>query len=243
MKQIVFFLLMFLFSAAFGQAQASTRLDAYVAAYHAGTLYIHDETYQAFFAAHPERKLVIEPGPATPTRDLGTFVLQTNEWTQAGIILIIYDEATQQPLQTRTWPLQRHSVDQAVAGQAADIASTAVGLALGATEMNPIFGPIINDNPVVGLFVLGGFKYALILHAESQEFELCVSSRAQAARLGYAYGAHNIAGFGSALLGAGSAALPIGLIAGIAAYSVTGKVATEDSAIRCFEAQEHRNDG
>jgi len=34
--------------------------------------------------------------------------------------------------------------------------------------------------------------------------------------------------------------LPIGLIAGIAAYSVTGKVATEDSAIRCFEALEHR---
>lgn len=220
------------------QAHASDRLIAYIAAYEAGTLYPDNAMYQDFFAANPSRKLTIEPGPATPTRDLGTYTLDLGSGQQQGIILIRYDETTQAPILTRVWPLKRHLIDHGYAGQTADLGSTAVGIALGATEMNPLFGPIINNNPVLGLVVLGGAKYALIKHAENQEYEVCVTSRAQAARLGYAFGANNVAGVTAGLLGAGSSAWAIGGVAGLIVYSLTRDVAAEDAAIRCFEAQE-----
>ena len=227
-------------------ARASDRLDAYVAAYEAGTLYQDDAAYREYFATSSERSLTIEPGPATPTRDLGTFIasytVHGERKSHQGILMIEYDAATQQPIRTHTWPLKRHRLDRALAGQGADLATTAVGtLLLGATEVNQLFGPIFAQSPVLGLVVMGGAKYWLIQRADaSDDYLFCVGNRESAARMGFGFAANNVAGVGAALLGAGKAAIPIGLVAGFAVYALSDEHAREDAAVRCFEAAEAR---
>ncbi len=227
-------------------AHASERLDRYAAAWQAGTLYPFDETYADFFARTDSRTLTIEAGPATETRDLATYQalydLDGVPAAHGGIMMVDYDPATGEPLRTRTWPLRRHTLDLAAAGQGADWLTTAGGtLLLGASEVNPLFGPIFEQSPVLGLAIMGGAKWWLVHRADSAgDYLVCVDGRTSASRMGFAFGAHNVAGLSVALLGAGSAAMPVGLLAGICAWALSKSAATEDAAVRCFEAQEAR---
>lgn len=244
-KYMVGFILALVAALSSCSAYSSNRLAEYVTAYEHGTLYPENTAYQDLFRSSKSRVLKIEPGPSTSTSDLGTFIATIDGTTiLQGIILIKYDEATQKPVRTFTWRLQPHKIDGALAGQGADLASTAVGLALGATEMNPLFGPIIETDPVLGLLVMGGVKYALVKSADrAEDYEVCVSERASASRMGFAFGVNNTVGVGAALLLKVKAVFAAGLgaAAGILTYWITEEYASEDAAVRCFEAFEARS--
>jgi hypothetical protein len=126
-------------------------------------------------------------------------------------------------------------VDHAIAGQATDILSTAGALALGLSEANPFFGPIVNEEPLLGLLVLGGLKYGMIKYAESKPYEQCMEGRTVSAKMGYAMGAHNVTVTVGSLLSWGSAVTPLGIIAGIMAWSASDMDARLDAEERCFK--------
>jgi hypothetical protein len=128
---------------------------------------------------------------------------------------------------------QPPSIDHALAGQATDILTTAGALALGMSEANPLFGPLVNDEPLAGLLLLGGLKYGMIALADSRPYAQCVEGRTTAARMGYAFGAHNVAATVGTLAGWASAATPAGILAGILAWSASADAARADAKTRC----------
>ena len=129
---------------------------------------------------------------------------------------------------------QAQAIDQAIAGQATDILSTAGALALGMSEVNPLFGPLVNDEPLVGLLVLGGGKYALIKYAESKPYYECIQGRTVSAKMGYAMGAHNVTVITGSILSWGSAVTPLGILAGFLAWNASDMDARMDAEERCF---------
>ena len=126
-------------------------------------------------------------------------------------------------------------VDHAVVGQAADIGSTAAALALGLSEANPLFGPWINEDPLAGLLVLGGFKYGLIKYAESKPYHECIEGRAALAKMGYAMGSHNVIQILGKLFAWGSSVNPAAIVAGFATWHVADMDARMDAEERCFK--------
>jgi hypothetical protein len=92
----------------------------------------------------------------------------------------------------------------------------------------------MEHDPLLGLLVLGGVKAGMIYRADRADYPDCVAGRTMAARTGYAFGAHNVAGIGAVLLGAGSAAMPIGILAGFLAYKASRVAATDDAILKCL---------
>lgn len=112
------------------------------------------------------------------------------------------------------------------AGQAADIATTAIALGQGAVESNPL---IAGSGPI-GMLAIGGFKLAMPILASKLSFDDC--KRTQTAIFGVGAGA--AIGNLAVIAGAAASAWPIAIPAAI----VTGIIyAKKDGARRdCVEA-------
>lgn len=79
---------------------------------------------------------------------------------------------------------------QAVAGQAADIATTGIGLAAGLTEANPVAGAVIDAG---GVPALGVLKIGAGYVAERYSLEACYGASPVSAAVGWGAAAMNLA--------------------------------------------------
>jgi len=108
------------------------------------------------------------------------------------------------------------SMDLAVTGQAADIATTGIGLLAGLTEMNPLVG-------AMGLPIAAVAKLAIAQYSTELETEDCRAVKDVASTVGWGAAGWNLCALASAATG-GGALIPCAFAAGIA-----GGLAFEES--------------
>jgi SnoaL-like protein len=109
--------------------------------------------------------------------------------------------------------VDEEAFDLAVAGQAADVASTAIALAAGFAEANPLFAGATSPAGLLGMLAL---KVGYANHANDASMQECIDAKRWASIFGWA-----AAGWNLGLLAAGPAG---GLVAGgIAAWTTSGR--------------------
>lgn len=123
------------------------------------------------------------------------------------------------------YPIEKSIVDMAIAGQAGDLATTMVGIGLGASEANPLMAPL-TEGPA-GFLVMAGLKYGLVKWGDSLDFRSCVAIRQSAAQVGMGLTVSNIATVVSG-------ATPLGLAIGIGTYLGTKEKSLKDAVARCL---------
>jgi hypothetical protein len=235
MKAIAALLITLMMGVLIGQTHAGDRLSDVERQYNAGTLLADTSpVHAAVYAATKSRALALTLIRGTPERDLCTYKVTLDGKVYHGAILIHYD-ALNRVTRVQDFPrVYRDAADQAALGQGADVLSTAGALALGFSEGNPLFAPIVEHDPVLGMVVIGGYKAAMIYRADRSDYPECVQGRTVAAKAGYAFGAHNVVGVGAALLGLGNIAMPAGVLAGLLAWHASQKQATDDAILKCL---------
>ena len=130
-----------------------------------------------------------------------------------GVIMVWHEDG--KPT-TAEWALiEPAEFDLAVAGQVADVATTAIGLAAGFSEANPLGAAIL---PI---------KVAVHYASKDMDLRNCVETRTAMGAIGWGAAAANIA----VLAGAGPAGLILGIIVSVAVESTVRK----DAPLRCQE--------
>jgi hypothetical protein len=235
LKTVIAALIALMMGIQIGQANAADRLTAVEREYNAGILLADTSPAHArTYARTKQRALTLTLIRGTPGRDLCTYKVILDDKAYSGAILIHYDERNR-VTRVQDFPNQyKGALDQAALGQGTDLLSTAGGLALGFAEGNPLFGPLMEHDPLLGLLALGGLKASMIFRADYSDYPECVAGRTTAARTGYAFGAHNVTGIGAVLLGAGQIAMPIGITFGLLAWIASRETATEDAIQKCL---------
>lgn len=115
--------------------------------------------------------------------------------------------------------------DLALSGQAADVATTVVGVSAGLAEANPLLAPMASSP--AGFVVMGALKAGAALAADEMSYESCVGMREGLGTIGFAAGAWNLG-----ILAAPPVAILAGVISGVAAH----KAQREDAIVRCLPA-------
>lgn len=101
-------------------------------------------------------------------------------------------------------------------GQTADVATTSIGIAQGASELNPAMAHLVGSP--VGLVALLGIKLGAVHYANQQAPQECIALTQGLSDVGWAAAISN----GVVLMFATPLAFPIGIIGGIASHYLAG---------------------
>ncbi len=146
-------------------------------------------------------------------------------FNDAGEIEELHTQCVHSPEAVAAYALSESPVvDQALAGQAADVASTVVGLANGMVEGNPIVAG-------VGLPVAGAIKIGLSQHAETLLPRSCYTLKMALATSGWGASGWNACSL--LIVGSAGMALPLCAGAAIIAGTVAYEAAEVPSLLAC----------
>lgn len=209
------------------KAQANDALDAHAAGWVTGTSLAEYKPYKDFYEATTDRSITYvlereEEGYLVTTYK-AKFKKDGVEREASGVVTL--DVIADMVVGSIEYPIEKSLVDLAVAGQAGDLATTVIGIGLGASEANPIMAPL-TEGPA-GFIVMAGLKYGLVKWGDSLDFRSCVNVRKSAAQIGMGLTVSN-------LVTVVSGVTPLGLAIGIGTYLGTKEKSLKDAVARCL---------
>ena len=200
-------------------AFASPITDDYIAQHKAGALFADDPRLDVWREHTAERSITFDRVREQEGRTSAYFhetALWDGEPREAkGVIMIYHPDGK---IVGAEWaPIDQATYDLAVAGQLADVASTAVGLAAGLSEANPL-----------GILILP-IKYGSLSYSKTLPLHECIALRKGLGAVGWGAAAANIA----TIAGLG----PAGLLVGIAVGFGVADSVERDAPVRCVESE------
>lgn len=191
--------------------------DDYIAQHKAGTLFADDPRLDAWRTHTTERDIVFDRIVEQEGRT-SAYYHETALWDgepreAKGVIMIYHPKGA---IEGAEWAsIDPAAYDLALAGQLADVASTAVGLSMGLTEANPL-----------GLLVLP-LKYGALSYSKTLPLHECINLRKLSGGFGWGAAAMNVA----TIAGLG----PVGLVIGLAVGIGVADSVEKDAPVRCVE--------
>lgn len=209
-------------------AIAQDRLSRVESGYAAGTYLAHRPDYAHLYRESATRAMRCDLVRAeAPTTDLAICQWWVDDRAGIATLVVEYDEAGNAINDTEYPEPRRAGVDMALAGQGADLATTAIGIGTGlAVEANPVMAPLTHG---AGWGVALGLKAGLALAGDSKPFKECVAWRSAASQIGWAAAAWNVVGI--------ALSPAAGLGAAIGAWRLADAPATGDAVARCLEVR------
>lgn len=210
MKKIVATLIIFVLAIAaslfVGEVMAEP-LDDFKRGYESGTVLTHNPDYTELYSKSSNRTIEfsnVEDKGEWINAYYKTSMLYENEpFEQYGVTSLIVKDGVVTEVQFAT--IDKDKYDLAMAGQLADIGSTAIALSSGLSEMNPLAAT------PVGMAAVVGAKVGLVKLVESFPLQDCVASKAMLGGLGWGAAGWNI----GIMVATAPVALAAGLVSGI----------------------------
>ncbi|HET9650654.1 MAG TPA: hypothetical protein VFP36_00610 [Usitatibacter sp.] len=195
-------------------------IDEWAKDYAAGTAFAGEKPWDELYRGTTDREFVVrrevrEDDVVTVLYEAGVTSVDSGERsTQHGVA--VYYLRGEKVVAVEFTSLEGESYDLAVAGQVADVATTAAGLAAGFSEGNPALSGAASP---AGLAVLLAVKVALARSADDEPVHQCIASRQVTAGFGW-----------------GAAAWNVGLMLGGPALGLAGALAVGTYTFDRFEA-------
>lgn len=192
-----------------------------------GTFLGEDPDYAALYAATSNRSLVLSgvtegEGRTAALYEL-SFDVAAGQYRETGVLVLHHE-----PLRLDHMRLDledaRSGLDVSIAGQAADIGSTALALSAGLTEGNPLVSEMISSP--AGWAAIVALKLIVPSLAGGLPLSECVAVRTALASTGWAAAAWNLSAMAGAASGVGAA---VALVSGLLAAAE----AANDAPVRC----------
>jgi hypothetical protein len=229
LRDLAYLLLGLLLALAVGSL-AEDRLSRVESEYAAGTYLAHQADYQHLYANSAHRSLALSLVRSEGATDITIYRAAVDGRDYVGVLLIDFEEDDNAVRESEYPAPLAARVDQARAGQLADVAMTALGIGAGAiVEGNPLMSPLTASAGGWGLLV--GAKLALASWADRQDFRHCVAWRSAISQLGWT---------GSAWT-AGIALHPVVALAGaVGVWKFSDEPALRDTVARCLQAPDEQ---
>lgn len=207
-------------------ADEETMLHEVVSSYRAGTFLSGRSDYAALYSETTDRSIVLRDVRSSSSH-LGALYeidLKRNgePYHYEGVMIFnVQDGRVVDEIHTEA---KIAEIDPALAGQMADVASTALDVSSGLVEGNPVISGLTGS--AGGFLVLAAIKGGIVLAASNMDYDECVSARPVLGSLGFATTGWNI----------GLLAHPaIAVVAGIAGWVLSYEKQQEDAKVRCFQ--------
>jgi hypothetical protein len=209
-------------------------IDDLASGYPAGTFQADDPDYAALYEQTTARALTLSHVTEQEGRTAALYALSYQhaggEYRETGVLVLYHD-----PVRLESVPVKDidfNAIDLAVAGQAADIGSTALALSQGFVEGNPVVaGAISTPAGTAAIVALKLFGPTL---ANNLALEECTIVRTSIAASGWGAAAWNLAGIAGASTGVG---IGMALVAG----GVTAFYSETDASLRCAGIYENNS--
>jgi hypothetical protein len=193
--------------------------------YAAGTFLAADPDYAALYSMTSERSLTLSHVTVTDNRSAALYALsyrhEGGEYSETGVLVLHHD-----PLRVEfvAVPLEDlETIDMAMAGQAADIATTAAAISSGFAEANPLVSGAIDFGAGV---VVAAIKLGLPAIADRLPLQTCTSARSTLAAAGWGAAVWNV---GMVVGAPAASAAIVAIVSGwVAAHG-----SAQNSAARC----------
>lgn len=218
-------LLSLLLAAAPAFADEEAILQEVVNSYRAGTFLDHRSDYAALYMETTDRSMLLRDIRSSGTRMAALYTIDLKRngepYHYEGVILFnVQDGHVVDETHTEA---KIAEIDLALAGQMADVASTAVDVSSGLVEGNPVISGL-SGSPG-GLLAMAAIKGGMVLAASNMGYDQCVTARPVFGSLGFAATGWNI----------GLLVHPaIAVVAGIAGWALSYEKQQEDAKIRCL---------
>ncbi|MCK0506151.1 hypothetical protein [Aromatoleum anaerobium] len=204
-------------------------LDEFKARYEDGTFLAHEPDYAALYSRSTGRTIEITHAQQFDGRIDAWYytamLFDGQPYEQRGV-MSLYVEDGKVVREEHAVIESAAAVDLAMAGQAADIGTTAAALGMGFAEGNPAVAALIGTP--AGIVAVVGLKLGAVQYANSRGLAECVTARSLLGSIGWGAGAWNIG-----MVAAGPvAAVVLGITS---AYVAWNRVAA-DSPARCITA-------
>jgi hypothetical protein len=202
-------------------------IDDLVSGYAGGTFQAGDPDYAALYAQTADRTLTLHAITDQGDRTAAIYELgythAGGEYRETGVMVLHHG-----PLRIDSYAADldhlRASIDVSMAGQAADIGTTALALTNGFSEANPVVRWLI-DHPA-GIAAVVALKLGASYVADQMDISSCVAARTSIAVAGWGPGAWNFA----LILGATA---PVAGVVGLVAAWQAYEWAQDDAPLRC----------
>lgn len=184
------FFALFLCLSAFARA---TPLEVFAEAYRDGVAFTEREDYAHVYATTTARELSFPRQVRERDRIIAQYSVQLvkasgEPYTERGFAIFYLEGERIVYLENAI--ATGEEWDLATAGQLADVATTAAGVAAGLTEANPIVGSVIGSP--VGWLAFIGLKLGIANVANGAAVEDCIAAKQAAAGLGWGASAWNV---------------------------------------------------
>ena len=197
--------------------------------YRYGTLFLHDPDYRTFYSVTTNRSLYLTNLKISEERISGfyksTFKIKGVLKEETGVMVFHIKDGIpirEEHVLVKPELLVKYTVDPTLAGQMADVATTAAGLAAGGIEANPLVSGMLG-NPA-GAVTWVGMKVALVYAPEYLSLKECIKAKKGIGAGGWAFAALNI----------GAMVHPVvGLMAAAVAGAVSFDEIEKTAAIQC----------
>lgn len=195
--------------------------------YRHGTLFPNDRDYQRLYERSTDRSIVLtnvkEYDDRVTAYYTAKLVWDGQPKTHHGVVMIYLRNG-------KMWREEHASIDPAVmdvalAGQMADVGTTALGLAAGLSEANPLVSGLIGSP--LGAVAFIGMKAALVYGSNGLGLTDCINSRTTVGTIGWGFAGWNI----------GMLINPVVAVVGaIVAGQLSSDAIEKDAPIRCISA-------
>lgn len=207
----------------------ATPLDEFKARYEDGTFLAHEPDYAALYSRSTDRTIEITHVQQFDGRIdawYSTAMLYDGQPYEQRGVMSLYIEDGKVVREEHAAIESEAVIDLAMAGQAADIGTTAAALGMGFAEGNPAVAALIGTP--AGIVTVVGLKLGAVQYANSRGLAECVTARSLLGSIGWGAGAWNVG-----MVAAGPvAAVVLGITS---AYVAWNRVAAE-SPTRCITA-------
>ncbi len=208
-------------------------LDEFKARYEDGTFLAHEPDYAALYSRSTDRTIEIAHAQQFDGRIDAWYytgmLLDGQPYEQRGV-MSLYIEDDKVVREEHAVIESAAGVDLAMAGQAADIGTTAAALGIGFAEGNPAVAGLIGTP--VGIVAAIGLKLGAVQYANSRGLAECVTTRSLLGSMGWGAGAWNVG-----MVAAGPVAA---VVLGITSVYVAWNRIAADSPARCITAVDTR---
>lgn len=206
---------------------AEDRLSAVERGYKEGVYLSHQPDYQHLYSHSKDRDIKLQLVRTEGNTDITRYKAIVDGRQYEGVLLIEFDENDKAVGETEYIAPVKSVVDQTMAGQLVDVASTAFGVGvLGAVEANPIMAPLASGT---GWLLMAGLKSGAALAGDSKPFAECVAWRSTLSKLGWSAAVWNIAGtLINPVVGLGAAA---------GTWFLSSESVDADAVARCLEVR------
>lgn len=208
---------------------SASPLDEFKARYEDGTFLAHEPDYADLYSRSSDRTIEITHAQQFDDRIDAWYytvmLLDGQPYQQRGV-MSLYIEEGQVVREEHAVIDSAIGPDLALAGQAADIGTTAAALGMGFAEGNPAVAALIGTPG--GIVAVVGLKLVAVQYANSRGLAECVTARSLLGSIGWGAGAWNVG-----MVAAGPvAAVVLGITS---AYVAWNRIAA-DSPARCITA-------